>query len=325
LQDGLINHTFKALHQNGTALLVQRINSHIFSTPQHIQRNYQNIAKAIRHLFNLPVMVPTQQGLPGYRHNNSEYWRCFTFINDGLTLQATPTPAMAGQAARAFAQYARALSTQQVQLHTIIPHFHNLVLRQKQLEEAIADAHGERLCKALPLIEEAAQYVFLVRHYKEWVANPTQYPPRPMHHDAKMSNLLFHKDSLQVITPIDLDTTQCGLFFSDLGDLIRSMVPSHHEHHPIVEDLYLKTDILEALIEAYTQQTENWLTPQEKAALHLSGPLLLYMQAIRFLTDFLKGDPYYQIQHPTQNLERTANQLRVLHLICKYFGLVTTS
>jgi hypothetical protein len=54
------------------------------------------------------------------------------------------------------------------------------------------------------------------------------------------------------------------------------------------------------------------LTPSEKKHIHHAGIFLIYMQALRFLTDYLEQDRYYRIQHPEQNKDRAQNQLVLL-------------
>jgi hypothetical protein len=39
---------------------------------------------------------------------------------------------------------------------------------------------------------------------------------------------------------------------------------------------------------------------------------MLYMQAIRFLADYLSNDTYYKIDYPEQNFNRAANQISLL-------------
>ena len=37
--------------------------------------------------------------------------------------------------------------------------------------------------------------------------------------------------------------------------------------------------------------------------------LFAFMQAVRFLTDYINGDTYYKIKYPEHNLVRTRNQM----------------
>ena len=57
----------------------------------------------------------------------------------------------------------------------------------------------------------------------------------------------------------------------------------------------------------------NVLTETEKRYFIFSGKLMIYMQAIRFLTDFLNNDIYYETKYPGQNLMRAKNQFKLLN------------
>jgi hypothetical protein len=39
---------------------------------------------------------------------------------------------------------------------------------------------------------------------------------------------------------------------------------------------------------------------------------MIYMQGLRFLTDFLLEDQYYRIEYPMHNFDRAVNQQRLL-------------
>jgi hypothetical protein len=54
------------------------------------------------------------------------------------------------------------------------------------------------------------------------------------------------------------------------------------------------------------------LTQAEKKHIHYSGIIIIYMQALRFISDYLNGDIYYKTDYPEQNLERAMNQLTLL-------------
>jgi hypothetical protein len=63
----------------------------------------------------------------------------------------------------------------------------------------------------------------------------------------------------------------------------------------------------------------EFLTNFEKDHFAFSGQSIIYMQALRFLTDYLQLDQYYKVDRPSQNLDRTLNQNQLLiefnHLI----------
>jgi Ser/Thr protein kinase RdoA (MazF antagonist) len=133
-----------------------------------------------------------------------------------------------------------------------------------------------------------------------------------MHHDAKISNILFDEETGTVICPVDFDTCMPGYFYSDLGDLVRSMACSEGERSVNFSEIGINLEFYDAVISGYLEVMQGLLTEAEKKYIHYSGLLVIYMQALRFLTDYLKGDVYYQISYPEQNFDRAKNQLILL-------------
>ena len=67
-----------------------------------------------------------------------------------------------------------------------------------------------------------------------------------------------------------------------------------------------------SIVNGYMQTMTNAFTPEERIHIHHSGLLLTYMQALRFVADFLNNDIYYKTTYPEQNLNRALNQLILL-------------
>ena len=133
---------------------------------------------------------------------------------------------------------------------------------------------------------------------------------RVTHHDTKISNVLFKEDA--AICVIDLDTTMPGYFISDIGDMCRTYLCPVNE---ACEDLSLIKVLPErwtAIQEGYLEAMGEFLTNFEKDHFAFSGQSIIYMQALRFLTDFLLLDQYYRVERPNQNLDRTNNQIQLL-------------
>ena len=196
-------------------------------------------------------------------------------------------------------------------LKSVIPGFHNLSLRYQQFEEALSGQLYERMAKALVIINELKQR----EKYKqlfESIIQSAEFPQRVMHHDAKIANVLFHKKTGKVICPVDYDTVMPGYFFSDLGDLIRSMACSEDENSTDFDNIGIQKNFYEAIIAGYIEVMGNFFTEAEKKYIHYSGLLIIYMQALRFITDYLNGDIYYQISYREENLNKAKNQFILL-------------
>lgn len=148
-----------------------------------------------------------------------------------------------------------------------------------------------------------------------------------MHHDAKIANVLFSKTTGRVICPVDFDTVMPGYYFSDLGDMIRSMAGNADENYLHFEKIQIRKSYYDAIVSGYLSIMEKQLTDSEKKYIHYAGLIMIYMQAIRFITDFMRGGIYYKTEYKGQNFDRALNQLTLLkrleELLKNAYGLKT--
>ena len=177
-----------------------------------------------------------------------------------------------------------------------------------QFEQSLKGEYYERMSRALPLIDDLKKRERYKHFYEIMTESPEDFPLRVMHHDAKIANVLFNKKNGRVICPIDLDTVMPGYFFSDLGDMIRSMACINDENSKGLEAISIRKDYYEAIVNSYLAILGKQLTPSEKKYIHYAGLIMVYMQALRFLTDYLNGDIYYRTTYQEQNFDRAMNQ-----------------
>lgn len=145
-------------------------------------------------------------------------------------------------------------------------------------------------------------------HFFEIITSSDEFPQRVMHHDAKISNVLFHEKTGKVICPVDYDTVMPGYYFSDLGDMIRSMASAAEENQ--TAEPVIRKAFYEAIVTGYTDVLGGILTASERKYIHAAGLLMIYMQSLRFLTDYLNGDIYYQVSHESENLKKNPESAR---------------
>ena len=122
--------------------------------------------------------------------------------------------------------------------------------------------------------------------------------------------MLFDKDG-NVLCVIDLDTVMPSFVFSDFGDFLRSAANTGAEDDPDLDNIHFNMEIFKAFTEGYLEGTRSFLLPIEKENLPYAATLFPYMQAVRFLTDYINGNTYYKIQYPTHNLVRTRAQWKL--------------
>ena len=140
-------------------------------------------------------------------------------------------------------------------------------------------------------------------------------PVRVVHNDTKLSNILFNDSSIKARAVIDLDTVMPGTVLSDFGDMFRSYTASGPEDANRTEGLFSRPEIFEEILRGYMEGSRGILIREEKENLLTGSMAIIYMQAMRFLTDHLAGDVYYRIEYPGQNLVRTENQLSLLRSV----------
>ena len=318
---GLINHSYKVCCELKSDFFLQQINKNVFTHPEQVQENYIQLWQYAEFEFTglrLPAPKYCGRNSTLYIDKKENYWRAFEFIEESKTTNKATTPAQAKATAKAFAKFTAAYNEMNIhQLKMVISGFHNLSLRYQQFEEAVSGELYERMSIALPIVNELKQRE-KYKHFFEIITESVEFPQRVMHHDAKIANVLFHKKTGKVICPVDYDTTMPGYFFSDLGDMIRSMVCNEDENSTNFDNISIRKEFYEAIIAGYMGVMTNVFNETEKKYIHYSGLLIVYMQALRFLTDYLNGDIYYRIDYAGQNLNRAKNQLTLLQKLEKF-------
>lgn len=312
---GLINHTWKISTPEGQPrYILQKINTAVFKHPSAIAANINNLGSYLQqhHPDYLFVgAIPTPSGDFLYMEKNGQYYRLFPFIAQSHSLDMVHTPEEAYEAARQFARFTHLLSGFDTALLQItIPQFHDLSLRYLQFAEAITNGNLQRIEAASDLISYLQQQQNLVQTYERIQKDPG-FRLRVIHHDTKISNVLFdnHQKGLCVI---DLDTVMPGYFISDVGDMMRTYLSPANEEEKEVAKIIVRDEFFTAIARGYIGELQHELTPIEKRHFVYAGQFMIYMQALRFLTDHLNDDVYYGARYEGHNFVRARNQAVLL-------------
>jgi Ser/Thr protein kinase RdoA (MazF antagonist) len=310
---GLINNTWKVQSPDRNYIL-QKINSIVFKEPRDIGFNLDTIASYIKqhhptYEFVAPLTASNGQTLL-YKEGEG-YFRLFPFIADSHAKEVVNSAAQAFEAAQQFGSFTQVLAGMDSgQLKITIPFFHNLTFRHQQFLQAIKNGDQLRIKGAETLINVLTGYTDIVRTYEAIKCNP-KFRLRVTHHDTKISNVLFDAGE-KGICVIDLDTVMPGYFISDVGDMMRTYLSPVSEEEPDTEKIFVREDIYKAIADGYCGQMKDELTNEEKKHFFYAGKFMIYMQAIRFLTDHLNNDVYYAVSYNEQNLVRATNQAVLL-------------
>ncbi len=313
LGNGLINYTFLVQSGDGK-FVIQKINTYVFQNPQAIAHNINAISKhlhqyAPEYLFVQPLIAVN--GAAMIEAGDGSYWRIFPFVNNSKTIDVVTSEEQAYEAARQFGLFAKKLHAFDVrQLQITIPHFHDLNFRVQQFEEAIQNGREQRKELSATVINELKKRTSLVALFNKRIADGS-WKQRVMHHDTKISNVLFDEKD-KAICVIDLDTIMPGYFFSDAGDMMRTYLSPVKEEDTDFSEITVRDAFFYSIVKGYVEAMQDELTVQEKKDFVLAGKLMIFMQSLRFITDFLNDDVYYGANYELHNYNRAINQLELL-------------
>ena len=312
--NGLINTTW--IVENGShekEFILQKINQNVFKTPQDIAFNIRLISDHLQHqhptyLFTSPIQSNDGKDLI---QSNEEYFRLFPFIKKTHTIDVVQKPEQAYEAAKQFGKFTKVLSGFDAsQLKITLPHFHDLSFRYKQFETALQNGSKERIQKSKGIINFIHEQKNIVDLYEKIKSNP-YFKIRATHHDTKISNVLFDENE-KGICVVDLDTVMPGFFISDVGDMLRTYLSPVDEDEKDLKKIEIRKDFYKAIIDGYSSEMNDQLTTTEKKYFIYAGKFMIYMQAIRFITDYLNNDIYYGSKYEGHNYVRADNQVTLL-------------
>lgn len=313
LASGLINRTWKILTAD-KAYILQRVNDQVFRLPWNVADNLHRLDHFLKqhhpeYLFVAPL--PDRSGKDMVHIEGDGYYRLLPYVHNSHTISVVASPTQAYEAALQFGRFTQMLSPFHAhELHLTIPDFHNLILRYGQFEQAASNGNAARIADSRELIDGLRDRKGIVKKFAGLQQN-AQAKVRVMHHDTKISNVLFDQDN-KGICVIDLDTVMPGYFISDVGDMMRTYLSPASEEVKEMDRIEIREDFFRAIVQGYLEAMRDELTSYEKELFCYSGFFMIYMQALRFLTDHLNNDMYYGAAYDGHNYFRALNQLTLL-------------
>jgi Ser/Thr protein kinase RdoA (MazF antagonist) len=293
---------------------LQRVNHAVFKNPEAIAHNIRLLGTYLAqhypaYYFTAPVK--TIDGADLLFVQDQGWFRMFRFVPRSHSVDVVTSTRQAFEAAKQFGKFTRLLARfDATQLQQTIPDFHNLTLRYEQFLQALQEGDKERIKNARTSIQQLQEHKAIADHYGVLKKSP-EFKIRVTHHDTKISNVLFD-DADNGLCVIDLDTVMPGYFISDVGDMMRTYLSPVSEEEKDFTRIRVRDDYFRAIVSGYLGEMQAELTEMEKGLFVYAGKFMLYMQALRFLTDYLNNDRYYGRKYEDHNLVRANNQIVLL-------------
>jgi Ser/Thr protein kinase RdoA (MazF antagonist) len=319
---GHIHDTFISTWQRGARpqrYLHQHLNEDVFTD---IPAVMHNVVAVTRHLerkqaehgddgFHTLRLVPARTG-DAYVRIAGDPWRTYEFVENTQSFDVCRDPGHAYEAARAFGQFQARLAD--LPAHTLrqtIPDFFSTPFRLAQLDAAVAVDPVQRVTAVRAELAFVDQRRTLARVIdKELRAG--RMPPRIVHGDTKLNNVLFDQASARAVCIVDLDTCMPGYSLYDFGDLVRFTAATSAEDEPDPGKAGTDLVLYRALVDGYRDSAGAFLTPLEVELMPLAARLVTFTIGMRFLADHLNGDVYFKVTRTNHNLERARVQFAMV-------------
>ena len=317
---GHINTTYLVLDDTARLYILQKINKNVFRDPLGLMTNIElccdHLAKKGCGYREALTLIPCKTGKMWHVDADGEYWRMYAFISDSMAFQ-TPGDNENGaeimrEAGLATGQFLRQLADFDAgKLTETIPNFHNTPMRYEALDAAIAQDKMGRVTE----VKAEIDFALARRDFAHTLVNLQKsgvLPTKVTHNDTKLNNILFDRETRKAICVIDLDTIMPGLVANDFGDAIRFGANTAAEDEQDLSKVSFSLDLYHAYAKGFLLACGDSLNPHEITHLATGAKMMTLENGVRFLTDYLNGDEYFKIHHPTHNLDRCRVQFKLV-------------
>lgn len=322
---GHINSTFLATYRAGgrnVRYVHQRLNRAVFPDPVAVMRNIARVLDHLRRKLSAAgvgdldrrvlTLVPTRDGRAWWVSEDGEVWRTYLFIGGAACLERAEQAREAFEVARAFGTFQRLLlNLPGPQLSETIPGFHDTPGRLAAFRRALDADPANRAASARAEIAFAGAHENLADRLLRLQAQGL-LTERVIHNDTKINNVMLDERTGEGVCVIDLDTVMPGLALFDFGDMVRGAAGTSREDEADAGPVAVRPEIFAALAAGFLAALGGLVTPVERESLVSACQVMTFECGLRFLTDFLEGDPYFKIQRPGHNLDRCRTQFALL-------------
>lgn len=330
LTSGNVNATYRLDYDpqdRSRSLVLQRINTEAFRNPEALMENIRLVTGHIRAALvaagqdparRVLEFLPAADGSLLHREPDGGCWRCYRFVDGVTAYDRIESPAQFCEAGRGFGAFQTMLADFPAdRLTETIPFFHDTPRRYGTFRAAVAEDAAGRASSLAADIAFFDSRAARMRGIVDRLASG-ELPLRVTHNDTKINNVLFDTQTHKPLVVIDLDTVMPGYMGHDFGDAIRFAANFVAEDCREYDKVGINLDVFRAFAEGFLEKTRDTITPAEADTLALSTFVMTAELAVRFLDDYLRGDPYFTTRFADHNLVRTRCQIALCRDMMKH-------
>lgn len=318
---GHINDTFLLIENSGDKVILQRMNTLVFKDPEMLMENVLLVTDFLKTSIEKEGGDPKRETMsvrltkdkkPFFKDADDNYWRVYEFIDKATGYDSVKRPKDFYESAYAFGKFQKYLASFDAsKLGEVIKDFHNTPKRYERFLQVVKeDVKGRaKTCqKEIDFVNARAK---AMSEATDMLKNG-ELPLRVTHNDTKLNNVLIDDATGMGLCVIDLDTVMPGLSINDFGDSIRFGANTAVEDEPDVSKVSLSLELFECYAEGFLKGCGGKLTDNELKMLPVGAKLMTLECGMRFLTDYLEGDVYFNTKYDDHNLVRCRTQFALV-------------
>lgn len=322
---GHINKTYiaKYVNNDGTSkqYVVQQLNSAVFKNIDTLMDNVFAVTSFLRQRIEKNGgdseretlhYIKTKKGAK-YYFDGENYYRAYVFVDKSVCYNSVDDAEIFKSSGAAFGKFQRYLADFPAQtLVETIPNFHDTKWRYDNeflvaVENNLSGRKDTCLDEINFVLERKDDAGVLVDLIKQG-----ELPLRVTHNDTKLNNVIFDEETNQGLCVIDLDTVMPGLALYDFGDSIRFGANTANEDEADLDKVSLNLEYFKAYAQGFLSEAGEAFNQCEIDNLAFASKLMTFECGMRFLTDYLNGDVYFNTAYPEHNLVRAKNQFKLV-------------
>ena len=323
---GNINCTYLVTLNNQQLFILQRLNTQVFRQPQLVMDNICTLSNFVRprlENFVFPAnrrwIFPLVLSTPNKQHHlvaqDGSFWRAMSFIDNSQSFDTIQNIHHGQEIGYGLGMFHELISDLPIeQLADTLKGFH---ITPGYLEHYKAVIAGTKIKKSpeinycLKFIGDRPDLPYILENAKA----SGKLKLRTIHGDPKINNFMIDCSTNKTVAMIDLDTVKPGLIHYDIGDCLRSGCNRLGEETDLWEEVTFEPELARAILQGYFQIAQAFLTENDYDYIYDSIRLLVFELGLRFFTDYLEGNVYFNANHAQHNLARALVQFKLTESI----------
>jgi hypothetical protein len=323
---GNINSTFLVTLDLQPPFILQRLNTAVFCQPELVMDNICILSDYVHQMLEqdnssssrrwlMPRVLLTPQDQNHYVAEDGTFWRGISFIDNSQSFDTIQNQQHAQEIGYGLGMFHRLLTNlPPEQLADTLEGFHitpEYLAHYHQVLERVQFQSSPEVNYCLQFIRDRPNLPYILENAKAQGILRL----RTIHGDPKINNIMIDCSTQEAVAMIDLDTVKPGLIHYDIGDCLRSGCNPLGEETSNWEQVKFEPEVAQAILQGYLEVARKFLTKNDYKYIYESIRLLAFELGLRFFTDHLEGNVYFNAHHDEHNLARALVQFKLTESI----------